>query len=463
VKILGFDIRRATALIKKAPGSLSAVNDWRDGWRRIVEPFTGAWQQNIEESNDTLFQYPTLYACLMRIATDFGKLPFVLKEKSADGIWKDSAPSTAYDPVLRKPNGYQTAQQFREAWSLSKNIQGNAYLLKVRDSRGVVKELYVLDPCRVLPMVSESGQVFYRLQVDNLNKLPSGSNLTVPASEIIHDRCVTLHHWLIGVPPVSAAYWPALKNLKILKSAAQFFGNNAQPGGILTAPAGMNEDDAAAIKKYWDEQFTGANAGKVSVIGADMKFTSFAMKGADSQLVEQMRYSDEQICQAFGIPPFKIGIGALPAGMTVDGINQLYYSDALQAPIEHAESLLDEGLSISLPKGVEMDLDPLLRMDVGKQAEVETKLVGAKIKTPDEARSRFNLAPIAGGDTLWGQQQDFPLGPLSKRDPPDTKPAAPPAAPAPATVEPADPAAADETNKAIAALWKKSPETFAHV
>jgi phage portal protein BeeE len=182
-----------------------------------------------------------------------------------------------------------------------------------------------------------------------------------------------------------------------------------------------------------------------------MKFTSFAMKGADSQLVEQMRYSDEQICQPFGIPPFKIGIGSLPANMDVDSINLLYYDGALSTHIEAMENLLDEGLAIPNSLGIWMDTEPLLRMDVGKQAEVETKLVAGKIKTPDEGRSRFNLAPTGGGSTLWGQNQDYPLGMLADRATwdPNMQPPAPTPAPAP------DPTAENEVRRLTAELWQR--------
>lgn len=420
MKIFGLEIRRT----QKA---LHAVSDQHGGWRRILEPFAGAWQINVEEKHGTVLCYPTLYACLNRISQDLGKLPFVLKALQADGTEK-VIENPAYSPVLKKPNHFQTAQQFREAWALSRLIHGNAYILKGRDERNVVTALYVLDPCRVMPLVADSGDVYYQINYANqtdvtppalLNRVAlveDGKQLVIPAREIIHDRLNCFHHPLIGVPPVCAAHWPAVKNLRILKSASEFFGNHAQPGGILTAPAGLSEDDAKALKEYWNTNYTGQNAGKVAVIGADMKFTSFAMNGADSQLVEQMRYSDEQICQPFGIPPFKIGIGSIPAGLGVDAINLLYMDDALSGPIEAMENLLDEGLNIPAKLGIWMDTNPLLRMDLGKQAEVETKLVGGKIKTPDEARQRFNLAPTGGGDTLWGQHQDYPLGVLSERN-----------------------------------------------
>lgn len=387
----------------------------RRGWHElsIREPFPGAWQRNIDEKISTVLCYPALYACLNRLASDIGKLAFLLLREDEDGLWSIDNANNAYWPVLEKPNHYQTAQQFREAWILSKLISGNTYVLKERDNRQVVRKLYVLDPCRVMPMISDTGDIFYQLNYTvGENLLPEqypAETIIVPAREIIHDRLNCFHHQLIGVPPVCAANWPAIKNLKILKDATTFFSNGANPGGILTAPAGMREEDAEAIKEYWNTGFTGANSGKVAVIGADMKFTPFAFKSADSQMVEQMQYSDQQICQPFGIPPFKIGIGSIPAGMKVDDINQLYYSDALQAHIEAMENLLDEGLGIKRPQGVECDLEPLLRMDMGKQADVHTKLTGGGIETPNEGRRAFGLKPLKGGDTVYMQQQDYPL------------------------------------------------------
>ena len=376
-----------------------------------------AWQRNMEEKRGSLITYPTLYACLSRIALDMSKLPFSLRRRNPSGVWNE-VQDEDISPVLKKPNDYQTEGQFREYWSLSKNSQGNTYVLKGRDARGRVEKLYILDSERVMPMVSDSGAVFYQLYIDKLNNLPEdypAENLIVPASEIIHDRCMTVHHPLIGVPPLAAAYWPTVKNMKILRSATEFFGNNAQPGGLLTAPAGMSDDDAAAVQEYWNNNFTEGKSGKVAIIGADMKFTPFAMKSIDAQMIEQMRYSDEQICQPFGIKPYKLGIGTPPTGWKAYDINTEYYSDVLQPQIEHMEALLDEGLSISQPLGIELNLDPLLRMDEISRAEVETKLVAGKIKTPDEGRSRFNLSPTGGGDTLWGQNQDYPLGMLANR------------------------------------------------
>ncbi|HBO3174923.1 phage portal protein [Pseudomonas aeruginosa] len=447
------------AVVSQEAKSLSNVPVSRGWWPLIREPFTGAWQRNKEERIDTLLQYPTLYACVSRIATDIGKMPFSLKAKNSNGIW-EVIESPAFSPVLRKPNHYQTAQQFREHWSLSKKTQGNTYALKGRDMRGVVIGLYILDPCRVMPLVSDSGEVFYQLYTDNLNLLPDGeTDLIVPATEIIHDRCICPFHPLIGLPPIAAAYWPALKNMRILRSSSEFFANNAQPSGILSAPGAISDGTADRLRAYWNENFTGANAGKVAVVGDGLQFVSLASKSVDSQMVEQLRYSDEQICQPFGIPPFKVGLGSIPAGLGVDAINQLYYDDALQADIQAMECLLSEGLN-TYPYKVDLDESVLMRMDAGKKADYHKTLIDGNIETINDARMSFNLAPLAGGNTVYMQMQDMPLDQVRNNVLPS-----PVANPASEDADPVDQASTNQlvqqsTDKALVSLWKVAPETL---
>src|SRR5690606_17162665 len=116
---------------------LTPIHGSHGGWRRITEPFSGAWQQNVEEKHGTMLCYPTLYACLKMISEDIGTMPFLLQTLESEDVWR-TVENPAYSPVLRKPNNYQTDQQFREAWVLSLLIHGNTYVLKRRDNRGIV-------------------------------------------------------------------------------------------------------------------------------------------------------------------------------------------------------------------------------------------------------------------------------------------------------------------------------------
>lgn len=394
------------------PSGATSVPYNGGGWKRVFEPFTGAWQRNIEESRMTINTYPTLYACVSRISSDGGKLPFKLIEYDTNGVWREVS-NTAYSPVLEKPNDFQTQNQFREAWLASKLLAGNTYVLKRRDARGVVNALYVLDPDMVMPMVTPSGAIYYQIKYNQANSIGDvpETGIVVPAKEIIHDRAVCMFHPLVGVSPLAAAYLPVLKNTKILKKGIEEYSAN-RPFGILTGPAAMNDDDAQKTAEWFAENWDGFN---VAAIGADLKFTPFAGKATDAQMVEQMKYSDEQICQPFGMPPFMLGIGSLPAGLGVDGLYLMYYTGALQAHLEHMERLLTEGLNISKPLAVHIDTTPLLRMDERTQVDIAAKEVQSMMATPNEARKLRGRGPIDGGDAIYGQMQDIPLGMLATR------------------------------------------------
>ncbi len=430
------------------------------GWYPIVrEPFTGAWQRNMEQINPALAAtYYADFACKTLIARDIAKLPVRLIAMDKDGIWS-TVTNPAYTPVLRKPNDYQTRNQFWESWILSKLSSGNTYILKERDSRGVVKALYILDPRRVLPTIAADKSVFYELKTDDINV--NEQNVVVPAREIIHDR-FNCDHWLVGRPPIFAGGLAAMQGLQIQNMSTRLFRNNSQPGGVLTAAGNVTDEDVERIKTHWENKFSGENIGKVAVLGSGLKYEAMSFTADEAQLIEQLKWTAENICSTYHVPPYKIGIGAVPSYNNVQALNVEYYSQCLQSLIEDAESCLDEGLGLlTVPDlGVEFDVENLLRMDTVSQADATQKLVAGSILTPNEGRKRFNQKPLAGGDTVYMQQQNYSLEALAKRDAQDdpfkTAPAAapaPPPAPPPAPTAPAKELDLTEDDLAIAA-WR---------
>jgi len=406
VRLFGLDITR------KRHEALSPVVPRGSGWWRILESFSGAWQQNVEVRYDSVLSFHADFACRTLIASDIAKLRIKLVQQDSNGIWQE-VKNSAYSPVLRKPNHFQNRIQFMESWVLSKLQRGNAYILKQRDSRKVVNRLYVLDPLLVTPLVADDGSVFYELNTDNLSGIPEAS-IVVPASEIIHDRFNCFFHPLVGLSPIFAGGLAAMQGLSIQNNSTNFFTNGARPGGILTAPGAIADETAARLKEYWNANFTGKNAGKIAVLGDGLKYEALAAKAVDSQLIEQLKWSAEVVCSVYHVPPYKIGVGALPSYNNVQSLNVEYYSQCLQVLIEAIELCLDEGLGTGDTLGTELDTDNLLRMDSVTQMEVLDK--GKNTFTPNEARAKVNLPPVAGGDAVYRQQQDYSLEALAKRD-----------------------------------------------
>ena len=415
-----------------------------------------SFQRDVEVVHDKVLAHPTVYACITLIASDVAKIGLELRQKKDDGYWEVTS-NPAYSPVLRKPNHYQTRQQFIECWMISKLQRGNAYALKVRDARRVVVKLLVLDPTRVQPLVAPNGAVFYQLNSDDLSGLPMDLP-AVPASEIIHDRMECLFHPLVGVSPIFACGVAATLGLKIDSAAARFFQNMSRPSGVLTAPAAISDEVAARLKREWEKNYTADNIGKVAVLGDSLKFESMAINAVDSQQAEQLKLSDERICSSFHVPGFMVGVGALPSYDNVQALWQQYYNQCLQKHFESIEAVLDDGLALDpAVLRTEFCLDDLLRMDSKTLAEVEGLKVQRGISAPNESRRKFNLAPAAGGDSPMVQQQNYSLAALAKRDASEDPfgKATPSPAPAPAGTgaeDPEDdPASAEDVQRAVEA------------
>jgi HK97 family phage portal protein len=392
-----------------------AVDNNRGGWFRVLEPFTGAFQRNIEVNRDSVLAYHAVFACITLIAQDIGKLRPKLVKQQPNGIWRETA-NPAYSPLLRKPNRFQNRIKFFENWITSKLIQGNAYALKGRDSRGVVNNLYLLDPCRVRPLVADNGDVFYELKTDKLRELPE--TVIVPADEIIHDPMVCLFHPLVGVSPIFACGLGAQQGVNIQQNSSVFFGNMSRPGGILTAPGHIEDDTAARVKTQWEEKFGGANVGRTAVLGDGLEWKPISINAEDSQLIEQLKWTAEMVCSCFHVPPFMIGVGQMPAFNNIEALYQAYYSQCLQTLIESMELCLDEGLGLVTATesfGVELDLTGLLRMDTAARFDRHSKGVQGGWMMPNEARLQEDLDPVTGGDTPYMQQQNYSLSELNIR------------------------------------------------
>lgn len=381
----------------------------RSGWRTIFEPYTGAWQRNDEIKAADLGSFFAIYSCVTLIAGDISKLRARVMATGSDGIQAEQATPS----VLKRPNRYQNHIQFKQWWETSKLSQGNAYGLKQRDRTGKVEAIYILDPCRVRPLVADDGSVYYELSTDTLNGVPDVT-VTVPASEIIHDRYQPQYHPLIGVSPIAAAALSGKLGLRIQQESQTFFGNGARPGGILVAPGAISEDTANRLKQHWDDNYSGANSGKVAVLGDGLKFEPMRATSVDSQLVEQLRLSAEVVCSCFHVPPFKIGFGTLPSGK-VEEMNLIYYSDCLQVLIEEFEQCMTDGLALPDSHSVELDIDSLWRMDTESKFRMLSEAIKG-VMAPNEARRRVNLKPVEGGDSVYLQQQNFSLEALAKRD-----------------------------------------------
>jgi HK97 family phage portal protein len=289
-------------------------------------------------------------------------------------------------------------------------------------------------------MVTPEGAVWYRLRGDQLAQVPDRANDTevmVPARDIIHDRCMTLFHPLVGIPPLVAAGSSATQGIRIQANSERFFGNLSIPAGVLTFPPEVTDEQLKKYREYWQANYGSGQLGSTAVLSGGAKFESVTMPAQSAQLIEQLRWTVEDVARCFHVPLHKVNQGQ-PTLNNITALNQDYYTQTLQKLIEDIELLLDEGLGLGVTPnanlGTELDLEGILRMDPLTMAQVNEQETRAGYLAPNEARARVNLSPVTGGQTPYMQQQNWSLAALDKRPPPEAEPK-PSVQPAPAPAE----------------------------
>jgi HK97 family phage portal protein len=213
-----------------------------------------------------------------------------------------------------------------------------------------------------------------------------------------------------------------MQGLSIQTNSNNFFANGSNPGGMLTAPGTITDEAAKRLKDYWDTAFSGTGAGKVAVAGDGLKYEQFTVNAVDAQLIEQLKWTAENVCTCYHVPAYMIGVGPPPPYANVEPLVQQYYSQCLQSLILNIETSLDEGLGLG-PQfgnsyGTEFDPDDLIWLDTATKAAAAKNGIGGPL-APNEARKKYyGIGPVKGGEVPILQQQYWPIDQLAERSAP---------------------------------------------
>lgn len=143
------------------------------------------------------------------------------------------------------------------------------------------------------------------------------------------------------------------------------------------------------------------------------------MKSTDAMDLEGRTLTASEVASAFFVAPELIGIREGNFS-NIDAFRQSLYRDSLGPYITAWEQAIDIGLTDDLAQGrslyVEAHVDAKLRGSFIEQAQVLQSATGAPWMARNEARSRLNMPPIEGGETLVTPLNVLVGGQASPRD-----------------------------------------------
>lgn len=400
----------------------------------------GSWQMNLNADTgnpSALVAFSAVYACVQIIAGDIAKLPIQVLSNKGGGIF-DNLPDDVIALLMRRPNGYQTRVDFIQSFVLSYLIYGNAYVLILRNGRNEPRELHIWDPRKAFPHVAPDGSVFYQLSGNVLAQVPSGA--MVPARDIIHHRMpLSAGDPLIGVTPIYAAAASSAMGIRILQNSQKFFSNMSRPSGTLTAPGKISPETAARLKEEWDTNYTEERLGKTAVLGEGLAWSAMTINAVDAQLIEQLRWSVEDIARVFRIPTFLIGDTTKVSYRNTDQLGRMYIAGCLGYHLEAIQERFHLAFEFGNDFVFQFDLSAMLKTEIDTRYAAYEIALKSGFKTINEIRALEGDDNLKGGDEPMLQVQNQPLSviidnaknpkPVPVAAPPVGAPAVPPAPP----------------------------------
>lgn len=337
---------------------------------------------------------PAVYACIRLLCFSTAQIALINYRRLGNDD-RERAMDTQIGKLLRRPNRWQYAFQFKVMMMGHLLLRGNCFAQKVRDRRGQVAQLIPLNPTRMTVQQNGRGFKEYILDGDDPAKQKIFSQ-----DDIFHCTGMT-SDGLIGYSPIDMARRIFEGQMAQDEYHANFYENSARPSGILKMPGAFKDEEASKrFKKSWNEAHAGArNAHKVAVLEGGLEWQQIGLSSRDQDYVNEQKMNIETVARIFGVPPHMIQDLTRATFSNIEEQNINYVVHSLTPWLKNFE----EALMFSLYTEQESDtfyieflVDTLLRGNYLTRQEGLAVQRQNGIISADEWRKLENMNAIGG-------------------------------------------------------------------
>lgn len=341
-------------------------------------------------------QLDAVWACVNLKSKTVGTLPCVVYDVATKDV---ASKHPLYNLLHNMPNEDDTASEFWEMAALSLCLDGNFFAEKKRNGSGALVAIHPLDPFTVSVGRDERNRRYYQVT-------ERGGTRRLTADDMFHVRDARVPGSDRGISPIEAQVNVLGNATSAEKASGRTFKNGMLPSIILTTDQVLSADKRAILGEALKKQFNASVTGNATLLEAGITPHAITLKPEDAQLLETRRFSVEQICRVFGVPPIMIGHAA--DGLTTwgSGVEQIilqFTKTGLRPLLKKIEEAIYRDLMTREDRkkvNVKFNMEGLLRGDHQTRMLFLQGMVNTGIYTQNEARGYENLPPVEGGDQL---------------------------------------------------------------
>lgn len=320
-----------------------------------------------------------VYAATRLLSDAVASLP--LKTYRTAGDARMALPTPA---LFKSPAASGTRYDWLHRCMSSLALRGNAYgLVVASDGEGTPTQIEWLHPDDVTIE-------------DNLAITPvwfyKGRRLN--PGEMFHIAAYTLPGQILGLSPV--AYFASTTETGLLAQqyGRDWFANGSTPAAVLETDRNVSREDAAILKARFKEAATGRD---VAVLGLDVKYRPISVPAEESQFLETIKASANQVAAIYGVPPEKVG-GETGGSLTYASVEQNSI-DLLTWTLRPWLARLEIAFSQLLPDDEEVRFNPdaMLRTDLLSRMQAYGMALDQGWRNRDEVRALEDEPPLPNG------------------------------------------------------------------
>ncbi|RZI62336.1 MAG: phage portal protein [Rubrivivax sp.] len=375
---------------------------------QLTTPSGALVQDTANIGPDGALQISTVWACVNLRANVIASLPYFAFE-THNGQRQLARTSRLYSLLHESPNARMTPFEFWRAMVLNLDLRGRAYARLDRDERtGEVISMWPMPADQVESVVLKDGTMVYVYTID-------GNVAVFSESNVLHLK--GLGNGTEGLSKLEYMRASTHEAAAAQTAATKMFGNGGKPTGLLMVDNVLKPEQRAAIRERFAEMALG-NASRLFVLEADMKYQQLSLSPEDLQLLETRRFSVEEICRWFDMPPVLVHHANVTAwGSGIEQVVEGFFKLSLRPTVVNIEQAVRKRVQTSAQRArqtAEFGLDALLRASPAVRMELYAKAVQNGLKTRNEIRQLENDPPLPGGDDLTVQSALLPIHLLGK-------------------------------------------------
>lgn len=348
-------------------------------------------------TEETALTFTAFWRAVNFLATTIGNLPVdILRRDQGKRTKLDNDPSAFILNVQTSDD--LPAFAAREATQAHCLTWGGGYHEIERTRAGEPVAMHLITPDRMVLCRKQDGTLVY--EVSNAHE----PNTVLAPNDVFHIRGLAFDG-LIGYSPVALFRNAIGMGMSAEQYGASFFGNGAQPGGVLQMPDGKSFEGRpemlARLKESWADLHQGpANAHRMAILEDGMTWAGIGIPNTDAQFLENRKFQVTEMARIFNVPPFVVGDldRATNNNIEAQAIEVVVYG--ILPWVRRWESEVDVKLLDRRRTGryCKMNLGALLRGDSAARANFYDRMFRMGAYSTNDIRELEDLDSVPDGD-----------------------------------------------------------------